>query len=184
MADRRARARAVTLLRSRGLRRACARRLRVHEPPRGSSLTHRGRPLPPPPLPPSLSRTAPCPQERTKEVDLDDGSKVIVIKHPRWPTYGITDEDEARPFSFKSGRFLVVHPYSDKDDTPSWVAARRAAAPRAAQQRRALRRARRVARSLTLLPLLAYPSFKFREKNGKNRHLYVDDFSATCRTDT
>ena len=99
---------------------------------------------------------------------------MIVIKHPRWPTYGITDEDEARPFSFKSGRFLVVHPYSDKDDTPSWVAARRAAAPRAAP----------LARSLTRRLLPSSRSFKFREKSGKNRHLYVEDFSSTCRTDT
>ena len=101
---------------------------------------------------------------------------MIVIKHPRWPTYGITDEDEARPFSFKSGRFLVVHPYSDKDDTPSWVAARRAAAPRAAP--------REAGRSLTRRLLPSSRSFKFREKSGKNRHLYVEDFSSTCRTDT
>jgi hypothetical protein len=36
------------------------------------------------------------------------------------PAYGVTDEDEPRPFSFKSGRFLVVHPFNDKDETPAF----------------------------------------------------------------
>ena len=35
--------------------------------------------------------------------------------------FGITDDDDSRPFSFKSGKFLTVHPRSDSDETPCFL---------------------------------------------------------------